>query len=77
MYINCLNKRKHTRKRKGVISAVFDEVLYFNFEHITRDELNEAIILVRDREREREREQYPTINDDEFRSAKPFNSYLI
>lgn len=36
VYVSCLGTTKHTRVRKGVNSAVFDEVLYFNLRAVTR-----------------------------------------
>ena len=36
VYATCLGSTKHTRVRKGVNSAVFDEVLYFNPRGLSR-----------------------------------------
>ena len=36
VYATCLGSTKHTRLRKGVNSAVFDEVLYFNPRNLSR-----------------------------------------
>lgn len=36
VYASCLGVTKHTRVRRGVNSAVFDEVLYINLPSITR-----------------------------------------
>lgn len=38
VYASCLGTTKHSRVRKGVNSAVFDEVLYFNLLALTRCE---------------------------------------
>lgn len=38
VYASCLGTTKHSRVRKGVNSAVFDEVLYFNLPALTRCE---------------------------------------
>jgi hypothetical protein len=47
VYIHCNGVKKHTHKRKGVTSAVFDEVLYFQFQGLKRDELSEAVVQIR------------------------------
>lgn len=36
VHASCLGTTKHTRVRKGVNSAVFDEVLYFNLPNLSR-----------------------------------------
>lgn len=36
VHASCLGTTKHTRARKGVNSAVFDEVLYFNLPNLSR-----------------------------------------
>lgn len=36
VYVDCLGLKKHTRVRKGVTSAVFDEVLYFTLPKLSR-----------------------------------------
>eukprot|EP00903_Cladosiphon_okamuranus_P014837 g13738.t1 len=47
VYASCLGTTKHTRIRKGVNSAVFDEVLYFNLPNLSRDQLMQATVNLR------------------------------
>ena len=36
VYASCLGMTKHTSVKQGVTSAVFDEVLHFNFTNLSR-----------------------------------------
>ncbi|CBN80088.1 conserved unknown protein [Ectocarpus siliculosus] len=47
VHASCLGTTKHTRVRKGVNSAVFDEVLYFNLPNLSRDQLMQATVNLR------------------------------
>ena len=47
VHASCLGTTKHTRVRKGVNSAVFDEVLYFNLPNLSRyKETNKLVYML-------------------------------
>ncbi|CAM9547986.1 unnamed protein product [Ascophyllum nodosum] len=47
VYASCLGLTKHTRVRKRVTSAVFDEVLYFDLPNLSREQLMRATVNLR------------------------------
>ncbi|CAN0166928.1 unnamed protein product [Ascophyllum nodosum] len=47
VYASCLGMTKHTSVKQGVTSAVFDEVLHFNFTNLSRAELKRATLNMR------------------------------